>query len=406
MSTILSGSTRRSAASTPASGSLRVLTGDRISDAELAQPEAIPFNGELLLRDLHWTRPGGTVCFSTGETRAAADERRRRWEAAAEDFGDAEFAATYRAVVERKGKPATSFKGLPRPAAAFHSETLRAAVLRTDWSPSAVQLAVDWSQPEIRCEISIGRDVVLSGPMTSRVVVGGRVLGVTSSQEGGPWREVCWLSDDEADFLELETSLGDGIRLQRQFTLLRRDGLLLAADALLGAQGFLGNARSDLECAWSLPFAPQAKFASADETRDMRVTLGRRATAILPLALPEWRVERADGDLSIEEGVLQVRQTARQAVGLFAPVAFVVDSKRAKRELTWRRLTVGEHLAIQPADRAVGYRIQSGREQWLVYRSLTPRANRTVLGVNLQTNFLFARFNADGVSDRLIEIED
>jgi hypothetical protein len=91
---------------------------------------------------------------------------------------------------------------------------------------------------------------------------------------------------------------------------------------------------------------------------------------------------------------------------MYAPLAMVVDSRRAKRECTWRRLTVGENLQIQPADRAVGYRLQAGREQWLVYRSLTPRANRTVLGVNLQTNFLCSRIKSDGASDTLIEVED
>jgi hypothetical protein len=54
---------------------------------------------------------------------------------------------------------------------------------------------------------------------------------------------------------------------------------------------------------------------------------------------------------------------------------------------------------------AVGYRVQVGGQQWLFYRSLGPRGNRTLLGHNLVTEFLAARFNRDGVAESLLEIE-
>jgi hypothetical protein len=79
--------------------------------------------------------------------------------------------------------------------------------------------------------------------------------------------------------------------------------------------------------------------------------------------------------------------------------------KRTGKPLTWRRLTVAEERRVQPADRAVGYRVQIGRKQWLVYRSLAPIANRTVLGKNLSSEFLVARFNQDGECDPILEIE-
>ena len=47
---------------------------------------------------------------------------------------------------------------------------------------------------------------------------------------------------------------------------------------------------------------------------------------------------------------------------------------RFVRPVTWRQLTVAENLSIQPADVAVGYRVQIGADQWLFYRSLAPRA--------------------------------
>jgi len=56
-------------------------------------------------------------------------------------------------------------------------------------------------------------------------------------------------------------------------------------------------------------------------------------------------------------------------------------------------------------DQAVGYRIQLGQAQFLVYRSLTPPANRTVLGHNLIDDFCFARFDPESGVDPLIAVE-
>ena len=69
------------------------------------------------------------------------------------------------------------------------------------------------------------------------------------------------------------------------------------------------------------------------------------------------------------------------------------------------RLTVAEAGQIQPADAAVGYRLALGKQQWLVYRSLAKPGNRTLLGHNLSTEMLVARFQDDGQVQSLIEIE-
>jgi hypothetical protein len=75
------------------------------------------------------------------------------------------------------------------------------------------------------------------------------------------------------------------------------------------------------------------------------------------------------------------------------------------RRLTWRKLTVAESLETQPDDVAVGYRVQIGKEQWLIYRSLVEPANRTLLGHNLSTEALVARFDRTGEVEPLVEVE-
>ena len=54
---------------------------------------------------------------------------------------------------------------------------------------------------------------------------------------------------------------------------------------------------------------------------------------------------------------------------------------------------------------AAGFRVQVSGRQWLGYRSLCPRANRTLLGHNLSTEMLVGRFTKDGLVEPLVEIE-
>lgn len=90
---------------------------------------------------------------------------------------------------------------------------------------------------------------------------------------------------------------------------------------------------------------------------------------------------------------------------LMAPLFLDLDPRRMRRRLTWRQLTVAESLSIQAADVAVGYRVAIGSQQWLIYRSLGPRGNRTVLGHNLSTESLVARFDSSGEVESIVEIE-
>jgi hypothetical protein len=176
----------------------------------------------------------------------------------------------------------------------------------------------------------------------------------------------------------------------------------------------------------------------ADKTREALVTAGDVQGRVFPLGLGEWRSDRRQGDLRVVEDQrhagnghstnghtgnghahecmasddqtavsgLHLELTSR-ATGrrLYAPWFIDLEAKRLSRPFTWRSLTVGEERAIVPADTAVGYRVQCGKSQWLVYRSLGPIGNRTVLGKNMMSDFLLARFKPAGDTQPLIEVE-
>jgi hypothetical protein len=154
-----------------------------------------------------------------------------------------------------------------------------------------------------------------------------------------------------------------------------------------------------------LDLAAGIEFRGQPETRDGYLGHRRALALVLPLALPEWRHDRRYGTLVGEQGGLILRH-AGEGCGLVAPLFFDLDRRRRHRAATWRQLTVAEDLKVVPRDVAVGYRVQVGRQQWLIYRSLRPPgASRTVLGQNLSSEFLAARFRPDGDVESLLEIE-
>jgi hypothetical protein len=176
--------------------------------------------------------------------------------------------------------------------------------------------------------------------------------------------------------------------------------VLYLADIVVAADRLPRKLRHSIR----LPLGGAAEWVPEEETRD-GVIFGRKLrAAVLPLALSEWRADPRGGSLEKENGQLTLTQEARGRA-LCCPLFFDLDRKRSKLECTWRQLTVGESMEIVPRDAAVGFRAQSGCEQWLIYRSLGPAANRTVLGQNIAGEFSAGRFRYTGKYKEWIEIE-
>jgi len=273
-------------------------------------------------------------------------------------------------------------------------------VLRRDASAASEQLTICYPDQSFDIELACGSRVVWSGALRWEVRRDDQVLAPTSS-----WRSTCWVSDGDCDYLELEIELGAGICMERQIVLARKDRFLFLADALLGDQP------GRLEYCATLPMAAGVEFRGAKESREGSLCASRakrnaerRLATVLPLALPEWRCDERVGELTATSEGLELRQAAF-GKRLFSPLFVDLDPRRLGRELTWRQLTVAQTLVAQPVDVAVGYRVAVGKRQWLIYRSLAPKANRTVLGHNLSSESLVARFDKKGEVESIIEID-
>ena len=421
---------------------------------------------------LRLTRSDGTPVLSAqGESAAAGHGNAGSWLTeiaaglAASDKGLRRTVAAISAGRRTKQKHGRSAKPPIKnlPDAAFHSEWAALAMLQTDWSAAAARLAVAYSGKNVRIELEADRRVLLSGDWGLEVRADGELIEPRDS-----WSEVCWLSDADCDYLELEIELGRSRRVQRHMLLSRKDQFLLLADAILGDEPCELNYRG------RLPLAADIAVRPATETRELTLVAKKPRAILLPLELPEWQADPRGGSLtctqanrtnsgsvngyidgnpvqanglptnglasphavshsspagatpsngtaasgtkanrSIDpEQAAPMEITLNQSIHgrrLFAPLWIDLSGRRVRRHdrdpLTWRQLTVGEQRQIVPRDVAVAYRVQCGEQQWVVYRSLAPPGNRTFLGVNLSTDFFVGRFASDGETDSIVEIE-
>ena len=283
-------------------------------------------------------------------------------------------------------------KEVPEPA--VYSEWSELCAIRTEWKRNAPQVGVAFDERNYRCELSVAREILWSGALLPEVTIDGKRQSMATD-----WSETCWFSDQDADYLEVECDLTNGWVVQRQLLVARQGKFIYFADNVLGP------AAAQIEYSVELPLRPGVEFRPATETHEGLLMGEKPGALVIPLGLPEWRTDTSSGKLeTTPAGALVLSQTAH-GKAMCAPLYVDLQSKRFDKPLTWRRLTVAEKLQIQPPDVAVGYRVQVGKSQWFLYRSLAPTANRTLLGQNLSNEFVCAKFRSDGTLDELIEIE-
>jgi hypothetical protein len=182
--------------------------------------------------------------------------------------------------------------------------------------------------------------------------------------------------------------------------LAKRDAALFFADVLLSTSTAPRAVRHSL----FLPWGRDVTWQPEAETRDGLLVDRKPRAAVLPLALREWRSDPRGGNLLGEGGRLALTQETNGRA-LYCPLLFDFKPQRAKRDRTWRQLTVAESMDVVSQEVAVGFRAQSGGDQWIIYRSFGPAANRSVMGQNFASEFAAGRFPTSGEIKSWIETE-
>ncbi|WP_147274158.1 hypothetical protein [Bremerella cremea] len=281
---------------------------------------------------------------------------------------------------------------LPYPS--YESAWSQFAFLRTDWQRTSPRFAVRHDLEPLIVELESREDMILSGAWDTKITVDGVELSPTST-----WEQVGWLADDDGDYLEMEQEWTSGVRLQRLFFMAREDDFLWAMDTVL-----LNDRAQKIEYQSQPPLTPQTKIDLAGETNEAFLQLPKSKATLLPVGINEWRSDSVLGKFTLVDDKLTLRQTGT-GQALVAPLFFDLAKKGQGKPLTWRQLTVAEKLVIQPRDRAVAYRVQTATGHWVFYRSLTEKASRTFLGVNLISEAVVARLDENGDIEKLLEVQ-
>jgi hypothetical protein len=308
---------------------------------------------------------------------------------------DADRAVAALAVAKSFSPSRSTTARVKLPKASFHSEWAGIAVLASGWPKSAPRLAVTYADDPSSLELHVGGRQIVAGKWLSATTCDGRPVA-----PNGEWEEICWQSDEDCDYLELSIELTEGLTLDRQILLAKEDDVLYLADIVVAGDRSVRRLRHST----SLPLGGDVTWRPEQATRDGLLAVGKQAVAVLPLGLHEWRSDPRGGTLDVSDGRLILSQSIEGAA-LCCPLVFDLNAKRSKKERTWRLLTVAEALQVVPRDTAAGFRAQSGRDQWLIYRSLGPAGNRTVLGQNISSEFFAGRFLPTGEADEWIEVE-
>lgn len=287
------------------------------------------------------------------------------------------------------------------PESILHDEDAGLACLLPEWDVRRGRMFVSYGQRNSQLELLAGKTVALSGDIDTEVIAGGITL-----TPRGDWVSTCEYTDDDVHYLEIEQPMSAGYVLQRQFMVIREDRCCLIADAILRGPTSTRPDDEKIEYRMSIPLAESVVCDSEKETAELFLSDGKRLAMVLPLSASEWRNggtqtvvgKTNDGRLSI------VSRGRRQ---LYVPLWFDFTRPRFRKKRTWRQLTVAEDLNVVGPDTAASFRVQIGKEQWILYRSMSAPKPRTFFGKQMIADFYVARFDASAESfEDLITVDD
>ena len=278
---------------------------------------------------------------------------------------------------------------------------------------SDISISVHYDNAEstaVQLEVELHGEPILFGQWDAVIRYRERTLSLD-----GPWTDLCTYHENGCDYLEIDAPLTQDYRLQRFFLLDHKDRLLVLGDTVLRDEESPKRSRSrkattGLSYESTLFHSGRLRSENMSDSPGLVFAQGKTAPffRVLPLALPERKTDdivgMVQGDLRTKHSSLVLHQQS-SGRSMFAPLFFDLDPGRCKKQPFWRSLTVGENLKRVPDDQAVGYRIQLGDEQYLLYHSMTPPANRTVLGHNLTDDLCFARFTPKNGVETLVEVQ-
>lgn len=320
-------------------------------------------------------------------------------DAAAEACGLAEmgFVGSYLRSVKRviSGKSA----GRPRTGGVVsmpsnQSDFARFALLRSDWSVQADSVALAHHRQYPQLDVTASGRPLLHGDWTIKLTIGGTPVELAKE-----WSCVCWQSDPDADYIELQMQGPGKLRVERIVMLSRTQRFLLLADSISGV------AKERIEYQSELPLGDNVQPKVDTATREIQLAMKGFKARAFPLAVPQDRVLSTPHDFTASEDKVTLTQVA-QGEGLFAPIILDWEASRSRGAAQWRSLTVTEDGRVIGPDIAAGHRLKIDDLQLLVYRSLKDTGHsRAVLGHHTWNETVVGRVDKKGDVDPFLMVE-
>lgn len=242
-------------------------------------------------------------------------------------------------------------------------------------------------------DLSVLGESLLSGVWDLEVSLDGKLLQLEDE-----WKCNCWYSDEDADYLELNQTLDDGLLIDRQLLLSRENHFALFADCISNAK------TGRIQYVSRLPLVNGVDAISNSSTREITLNVGRQKARAFPLALPDDLVTSTSGRFGSRGENLELRQEA--IGGLYAPVVIDWSPEHRRSYAEWRTLTVSENGSAVKSSAAAGHRLRIGDQQLLFYRR-TSKSEEThaVLGHHTTYETVIGKFDQFGDIDPILLVE-
>ena len=274
------------------------------------------------------------------------------------------------------------------------SDFARFALLRSDWSVQADSVALAHHRRYPQLDVTASGRPLIHGDWTIKLNIGGADVELADE-----WSCVCWQSDPDADYIELQMVGPGKLRVERIVMLSRNQRFLLLADSISGVP------HERIEYTSQLPLGDNVQTRMDAPTREIQLTMkGFRARAF-PLAVPQDRVLSTPHQFSGDDGRLTLSQVA-EGEGMFAPILLDWDPSRSRGAAQWRTLTVTEDSRVVGRDIASGHRLKINDLQLLIFRSLKDTGHsRAVLGHHTWNETVIAQVNKKGDVEPILMVE-
>jgi hypothetical protein len=251
---------------------------------------------------------------------------------------------------------------------------------------------------EVQLDLFDNSIPVISGAWQCTIRYNGKRIRQISN-----WHECCSQNNDDdneniCELIELESELEYNFRLKRLLLLDSANQIFLACDLILHNPNTKKDCDINLQYESSFIYSdklhalPSNRSGKCDiifqPNTKLRGSQKPVSFRIIPLATSMVEFLRA------ADSKLRLKQNCCYGSSMFVPLWFDLKTSRLNKTTIWKELTIGENMEKVTSDKAVGFRIQIDKEQFLLYYSLTSPQNRTLLGHNLIDKICYAAFNA------------